>query len=357
MKSIVVLYGGVSTEHEIALRSARSVLNNLNRDNYIVYGVYIDKSGRFSQAHLITEPVETPESLMEVITESHLTSISRFCLFLDTLDDVIVFPLIHGQQGENGEIQGFLESLQVNYVGNRLMASALCMDKGYANMVMAANGIPEAKFYVLSLDRYRLRPWTEIEAEILNTCGNRLFVKPCNNGSSVGVTRARKANLKSAIDHAFRYDNRILIEEEIIGNELEVSIIGNVDAKASDPGSYTYATDMLDYDAKYNDRATVENVPHPLSPEKNAQIKALALQTYHALSCEGLARVDIFMDREGRFFVNEVNTLPGMTPSSLAPKLWTQLTDMTIEEYLDALIESAIDSQQYYSRIETSWGK
>lgn len=354
MKNIIVIYGGRSTEHEVAVRSAVAVINNLDWSKYQVYAIYINKQGHFIPLGEITEEVASDKDLIRGNGKSTLESISDFCLFLNQIEKPIIFPVIHGQTGEDGEIQGFLETLDVAYIGSRLMASALCMDKGYANQVLDASGLPIAPYRVLTRKEYEEIDHDELIKEIEESCGFPCFVKPCNNGSSVGVSRAEQDTFLEAVEEAFRYDRRIVIEKEIVGVELEVSILGNKKAKASQPGSYT-AQGLLDYDAKYNDSSTVENVPHPLEPHLLSELQDLALRTYHALSCEGLARVDIFMDKDENFFINELNTFPGMTQISLAPKLWVALTDMTFSDYLDEIIDYALESEEERQNIKTDW--
>lgn len=355
MKTIVVLYGGRSTEHEVAVRSANTIINNLDRSKYIVYGVYVDKSGKFIPYGKIDKAIDSTAELTLTTEKTRLESISDFCSLIETLDNPMIFPAIHGQTGEDGEIQGFLQTLGLSYIGNRLTASALCMDKGFANEVLKSSGISKSAFVVLTLDEYNNTPISEIIEKIETICKLPCFVKPANNGSSVGVNRATKETLPYALKEAFKYDTRVVIEEEIKGCELEVSVIGNFDAKASLPGSYTYVRDVLDYTAKYSDSQTIENVPHKLEEDKTKELQKLALRTYHALGCEGMARVDIFMDNNGEFFVNEVNTFPGMTQTSLAPKLWVQLTDMSFSDYLDVIIDSAEASENNRNNIVTSW--
>lgn len=356
MKNIIVLCGGKSTEHEVSLRSARTVINCLDRSKYRVYAVFLDKEGRFVPLGKIDDPIESPKGLAKTSEDSLLASISKFASFVDTLDQVIVFPVIHGQSGEDGEIQGFLQSLNLTYVGNGIMSSALCMDKGYANQVLRESKLPKLPFYVLSKEDYKKAEKEELEKHIEEVCGLPCFVKAANGGSSLGVYRAEKENFFQAVEKAFAYDRRIVIEKEAKGIELEVSILGNENPKASLPGSYTSHKEVFDYDAKYNDESTIQNVPHPLSDEIAEQVQNLALQTYKTLGCEGLARVDIFMTPEGDLYINEINTLPGMTSISLAPKLWTELTDMTMSDYLDELIHYAEESRKSRSEIVTSWG-
>lgn len=350
LKNIVVLYGGKSTEHEIALRSAKNILNALDREKYTVYGTYIDKRGAFASISLITE-IASEEDLIAPVIDDKQGSIAAFIISLGKIEHPTVIPAIHGQTGEDGEIQGFLEILGINYVGCRLTSSALCMDKGFSNQVLKAAGLPKGPFRVLTKKELQERAFSEIREELLQELGDTLFVKPANNGSSVGVSKCNRDNLEEGIKLALQYDARIVVEQEVKGKELEVSILGN---KASRPGSYTTKSEVLDYEAKYLDQTLVENVPHPLSPEKEEELKDLALRAFRALGCEGFARVDIFMNENGEFLINEINTFPGMTPSSLAPKLWTALTDMTMADYLDRIIELAEASKALRDSIETS---
>ncbi len=355
---IVVIYGGKSTEHEVSVRSAKTIINGLDRDKYSVYAVFIDKNGIFNPIGKITEPIIANSELTKKINNYKLDSIKNFCDFVQNLENPLIFPALHGQSGEDGEIQGFLQTLGLPYAGVGLTSSAICMDKGFADLVMKGANIPHAKFYILTKNEYENTDWSIIFNKILKELGKKVFVKPANCGSSVGVTRANRNNLRTAIETALKYDNRVVIEESIDGVELEISIIGNHNnAKASLLGNYTFVTDIFNYHAKYVDTCTIENVPYPLSEEKTKEVQAIALKTYRELGCEGLSRIDIFMDKNENFFVNEINTLPGMTETSLAPKLWTQLTDMTFSKYLDIIIESAIESNKDRKRIQTSYDK
>ncbi len=360
MKTILILCGGRSTEHEIALRSAKSVINALDRKKYRVEVCYIDKQGCFLPLGEVG-PIEEERELIRTTRQPRLSTISTFCRLVERLsaesETLIVFPVLHGQTGEDGEIQGFLQTLGVPYVGNRLTTSALCMDKGFANDVFHACGIPEADYLTYTRTQWEAdgKNSEAIALRISHSFGFPCFVKPANNGSSVGVNRATEETLAKAIEEAFRFDRRIVIEEEIHGHELEVSVLGNTHPKASLPGSYTSTHDVLDYEAKYNDTSTKENVPHPLSTETTKAVQTLALKAYEALGCEGFARVDLFLGDDGKLYLNEINTFPGMTPSSLAPKLWTALTEMTFAEYLDELIGYALESEAAQETVETSW--
>ncbi len=358
MKTILVLCGGRSTEHEVSLRSAASIINGLDRNQYAVAACYIDKEGRFLPVALPELPVQSADLILSS-PAPRLQTISAFCDFVAALQQtgsVIALPVIHGQTGEDGEIQGFLQTLGVAYAGNRLTASALCMDKGFANDVLRAAGIPEADYFVLCRSELQKDDaFPALRERIEHSFGFPCYIKPANNGSSVGVHRAMPESLEEAVRDALRYDRRIVIEQEIRGHEVEVSILGNAHPEASLPGSYTSSHEVLDYEAKYQDRATIENIPHPLPPEVTKEVQALALRAYQALGCEGFARVDLFVGEDHRLYINEINTFPGMTASSLAPKLFTQLTDMTFAAYLDRIISNAEASESELAAIENSW--
>ncbi len=354
MKNIVVLCGGQSTEHEISLRSAVSVINGLDRSTFDVSVYYIDKKGRFIPLGKL-DHVEKPEDLIANSSLSKLESIARFSLDLDALEDPILLPVLHGQTGEDGQIQGFLQTLGLPYVGCGITSSALCMDKAYLDQIFQACGLPEARFIVLKKEDPENANRLALLQRVREELGLPCFVKPANNGSSVGVNKADEKNFMEAVDEAFKYDHKIVIEEMISGHEVEVSVLGNLDARASMPGSYTSSHEVLDYEAKYLDRTIIENIPHPMTEDQAQRCRSLALKAYQAAGCEGLARVDIFFGEDGNFYVNEINTFPGMTPTSLAPKLWTALTEMTFPQYLEAIIAYGEESYQRRSSIKNSW--
>lgn len=354
IRNIVVLCGGQSTEHEIALRSAKSVINGLDRSDKHLSVYYIDKKGCFVPLGNLTH-VDKPEDLIAKSKLSRLESIARFASDMDQLEEPIVIPVIHGQTGENGQIQGFLQMLGLPYVGCGITSSALCMDKAYLNQVIQAYGLPQAKFIVIKDNSPENADRKSFLQRIKKELGFPCFVKPANNGSSVGVHKADEKNFDRALDDAFNYDHKIIVEEMIAGHEVEVSVLGNEDAKASKPGSYTTSREVLDYEAKYLDRTIIENIPHPMSEEECRRCQDLALKAYHAAGCEGLARVDIFFGDDGNFYLNEINTFPGMTPTSLAPKLWTDLTDISFSKYLELLIDYAEKSYQRRNKIKNFW--
>lgn len=341
---IHILCGGMSTEHDISLRSARTIINNLDKQKYNVSFTYITKEGRFEPIGFFTNEIEKPEDLIRVSHLNTKESIMKFIDFINQLDNPLIIPCIHGTTGEDGQIQGFLKTLGLNFLGNSLLSSAMCFDKSVANDMLAKNNIPQAKYFVVNKKRYmRTNNKESIISNIFDTCGENVYVKPANSGSSIGVSKANRNNIIEALENAFKYDNKVLVEEEMSSLELEVSVIGNESPQASLPGSYSSSREIFDYTAKYLDAKLIRNIPHKLNQSDEAKVRELAIDSYIALGCEGFARVDIFMDENHNFFVNEINTFPGMTPSSLSADLWKVTDGTTYSEFLDKLITYALE--------------
>ena len=352
MIDIHVLYGGMSTEHEISLRSAQSVINSLDKSKYNVSMTYITRDGKFVPSGKYKEDIQRPEDLERECFLSKQQSIMQFIDSLEDLNDPIIIPCVHGITGEDGQLQGFLNTLGFRFIGNDLESSAVCFDKATTNNIFKAYQIPQARYYILDRYKWDTNDKEAVVSNIFDACGEEVFVKPSSNGSSVGVNRARRDNIIQAIEEAFKYDNKVVIEEEIKGIELEVSIIGNESPIASLPGSYTSQAELLDYDAKYNDATIVKNSPHPLDETTTKKIRELALDAYIAAGCKGFARVDSFMDKDGNFYVNEINTYPGMTKTSLFADLWQVTDGTTFPQLLDKLIDYAIDKFEKESSIK-----
>lgn len=342
--NIHVLCGGESSEHEISLRSARSIINNLDKEKYNVSYTYITKDGRFVPIGNYTEDIENPEDLKRTTSLNKKESIMQFVDFINQIDDPYVIPVIHGTTGEDGQIQGFLETLGVKYIGNKLASSAVCFDKALANDVLALHGIPQAKYYVINKKRYlRDENKESIVSNIFDKLGENVFVKPASNGSSIGVSRATRENIVEALEEAFKYDDKVVVEEEMPYEELEISVIGNDNPEASLAGSYSTQREMFDYEAKYHDKNLVMNVPHELSLADSKTVRELAIDAYIATGCSGFARVDIFMGNDGNFYVNEINTFPGMTPTSLSAGLWKATDGTDYTRFLDRIISYATE--------------
>ena len=252
----------------------------------------------------------------------------------------VVMPLLHGPMGEDGTVQGLLELANVAYVGAGVLGSALGMDKAMAKQVLAANGIAQARHR--SFRQHELT--SGLPAAIADDLGLPVFVKPANMGSSVGVTKAKTIEaLGDAIEVALSYDEWVVVEEAIVGREIEVAVLGNLEPRASVAGEIVPAAEFYDYADKYLDDGSQALVPAPLSADESDTVRALALQVFGVLRCEGLARVDFFFEEGGRgFLCNEVNTMPGFTPISMYPKLWIA-SGLSYPELIDELVRLAIE--------------
>jgi D-alanine-D-alanine ligase len=252
----------------------------------------------------------------------------------------VIFPLLHGPLGEDGTIQGVLELANIAYVGTGVLGSAVAMDKGVAKQVLHANGIPQPKY--VSLREAHVNDAALLHAA--DTLGLPVFVKPANMGSSVGVSKAHSIDeMRSAVQHALTYDEWVLIEEAVVGREIEVAVLGNVHARASTPGEIIPGNEFYDYADKYIGDGAQLIVPANLTADEVEAVQHLAIVIFHTLRAEGMARVDFFYEQNGRgFLCNEINTIPGFTPISMYPKLW-QASGMSYPALLDELITLALD--------------
>lgn len=341
MLNCYILCGGPSSEHDIALRSGLNISKNLDKEKYDIKMVYIDKKGSFSKAY---EVIETSDEF-DLVKETNPNKAASIMGFLEELSDkdpanTIIIPVIHGTYGEDGTIQGFLDTIGFPYIGNGLLPSAICMDKVTTNDIFHKNNLSQAKYLYTYKDGYGEDFLDRCESEI----GFPLIVKPSANGSSVGVSKVEdKADLKEALEDALKYDNKVLVEELIDGQEIEISIIGsgsNLDV--SHPAAYITNHTFLDYDAKYFDKSTVEQLPYDMDKDDEAAAMEFAKECYMAAGCEGFARVDIFYTDDKKFYINEINTFPGFTPSSFFARLAMLMYDSDFSYVLDKLIEDGL---------------
>ncbi len=338
MINVYLLCGGPSSEHDISLRSALNISKNLSSKKYNSKIVYIDRKGAFSKPY---SPIDTDDEF-DLVKETNANKAQSIADFLYELkgsspENTIIIPAIHGTYGEDGTIQGFLDCIGYPYIGNSLLSSAICMDKVTTNDIFAKNKIPQAKY----LYTYK----EDFDDEFVNKCvseiGLPLIVKPSANGSSVGVSKVEdKKTLKKAISDAFKYDKKILIEELIDGQEIEIAIIGEGDnVDVSSPAAYITNHKLLDYDAKYFDKETIEQIPYQMDKKDQDIALDFAKECYKIAGCHGFARVDIFYTKKHEFFVNEINTFPGFTPSSFFARLAMLMYNKSFGFILDKLIE------------------
>lgn len=348
MKKLAVLFGGKSEEHNVSVVSGTSIITNLNKEKYIIYPVYISKDGKY---YKYTKKVEEiiPFKIDEEIQE--LEEIDNIIEYLEEID--IVFPVLHGTYGEDGTMQGMLELIGKKYVGCKVLSSALCMDKVYAKILFKTAGISVAKSmylkkienkYIYIDDNFNKIILDEIslEKEVSSYLKYPVFIKPSSGGSSVGVSKAHnKEELIKGLEEAFTYDTKVLIEEAIIGREVECAVLGNDNPVASYIGEILSAETFYTYDSKYKNKESKTIIPADIEKDIMEKIRLLALRAYTATDCTGLSRVDFFIeDKTNRIIINEINTMPGFTEISMYPQLMEHL-GITYKELLDTLIELA----------------
>ncbi|WP_296114688.1 D-alanine--D-alanine ligase [uncultured Anaerococcus sp.] len=338
MKTVYILCGGPSSEHDIALRSALNIVKNLNNKKYKKKIIYIDKEGKFSESFTDFDSADE-FSLVQIIKKSKQESIADFLKETSACDlkNTIILPVIHGTYGEDGTIQGFLDTVGLSYIGNGLLSSAICMDKVTSNDIFEKSKLRQAKY----LYSYK----EDFNEAFVNRCldyiGLPLIVKPSANGSSVGVSRVEsRKELIEAVSQAFKYDRKVLVEELITGQEIEFSVLGDSDKiDVSDPAAYITDHVFLDWDAKYFSKTTREELPYKMDETEKKKARDFAKACYKAVGCEGFARVDIFYGEDKNFYINEINTFPGFTPSSFFARMAMDLYKKDFSEVLDILIE------------------
>lgn len=338
MINVFLLCGGPSSEHDISLRSALNISKSLNKSKYDTKLVYIDKKGAFSKPY---DVIETKDEF-DLVKETNKNIAGSIAEFLEVLKDydpatTIIIPAIHGTYGEDGTIQGFLDCIRFPYIGNGLLSSALCMDKVTTNDIFEKNGLSQAKY----LYTYKEGFDDAFIERCIDEIGLPLIVKPSANGSSVGVSKVEnKDELAEAIKEALKYDQKVLVEELIDGQEIEIAIIGEGDnLDASVPAAYITNHKFLDYDAKYFDKETIAQVPYEMEEIYKIEAINFAKECYKAAGCEGFARVDIFYTKENKFFINEINTFPGFTPTSFFARLAMDMYGEDFDFVLDKLID------------------
>lgn len=349
---VALVFGGRSGEHEVSLLSAKSIYEALDKEKYDVLLVGVDKQGVWhlgesskfllnsENPKLIALNKQSPE-VTAVVNAGRTDLVEKGTqLAAGTVD--VFFPIIHGTYGEDGSLQGMFELLNTAYVGAGVLGSAVGMDKAIMKRLLVSVGIPVAGF--VTLKKHLITP--QVVDQAVEQLHWPIFVKPANLGSSVGVSKAHtREELEKALEIAFAYDTKILLEEFIDGREVECSVLGNGEPLASAVGEVIPRHEFYSYEAKYIDEHGAElKIPADLEPEIVKKVQDLAVQTFMTLECAGLARVDFFVTRDGRVLVNEINTLPGFTNISMYPKLW-EISGIPYPELLDRLIQLAIEKQ------------
>lgn len=342
--NIYVLCGGKSVEHDISLKSASAIINAINREKYNVYPVYITNEGVWCNLGLWENKIENPDELRSTSSSTVASSMGEFLTnILKEDEDNLVFPALHGPNGEDGTVQGFLELLNIPYVGNGVLSSSVAMDKVVTKDLLAKYDIPQVKYSSVKLHSWKAdenKSYEEIEKEIGYPC----YIKPSNGGSSVGISVARnREELVNSFKEAFLYDSKIIVEAEVVAREMQVSVVGNHSPKASVPGEFIMERPFFDYNAKYIDGKLIPVVPARLEPEITDLVCRIAERTFKVLNCSGLARVDIFVTDNNEIFVNEINTMPGFTAVSMTPVLWKATDGTTYGELVERLIQLGME--------------
>jgi len=350
--NVCVLFGGMSPEHEVSLRSAESVLNNLNKEKYNVFPVGITKTGNWvlfggddysdlPNGQWLDNPANRRAAISPVRGQG-LLSFEGDCVVRELID--VVFPVLHGENGEDGAMQGLLQLAGIPYVGPHIAASAVSMDKTLTKLVVDNAQVPQAAWQLVRNSDLQ----NHMDA-VLDSAEEKfsypVFVKPAGTGSSVGVSKATdREALREALLQAGIYDEKILVEEFIHGREIEVAVMGNSSPVASICGEIDSGAEFYDYDAKYVTDTSVAYIPGRISDDVAEQVREMAVKVYTAIGCQGLSRVDFFVTYEGdRVVFNEINTLPGFTSISMYPKLFAA-SGIPYGELLDQLLQLALEA-------------
>ncbi len=341
-----VIFGGMSTENEVSCVSGVSVIKHLNKEKYEICPIFINKSGKWFEVFNVEENEKVGEEL------ENKKEINNVIEYLKSLD--VIFPVLHGMYGEDGTIQGLFELLKIPYVGCKVLASSVGMDKAYTKIIFDKAEMNQAKYvylrkynedyiYIDEKINEKILKIDEMSSIIVEKLKFPMFVKPSNFGSSVGISKVKnKEELEKAIIEASKFDRKVLVEQGIIGREVECAVLGNEDVISSCVGEVKSADEFYSYDAKYNNQESKTIIPAEISEEKSKEIQELAIKAFKAIDGKGLSRVDFFIEDETeKVYINEINTLPGFTNISMYPKLFNQV-GIGYTELLDRLVELAL---------------
>lgn len=349
-----VVFGGMSSEHDVSITSGTSVIKNLDKNKYEIYPIYIDKSGKWYEYSKKVEEINILQ-VGEKIEE--INPIDNIVEYLQECD--VIFPVLHGLYGEDGTLQGFLEMLKKPYIGCNVFGSSVGMDKVYTKIIFDKAKLNQAKYMYVKKDNenyiyvdkefneqtYNLE---ELAKRVKAELEYPVYVKPSNSGSSVGIQKAHnEAELIEAVKNAAKYDRKILIEEEIKGREVECAVLGNESVEATCVGEILPAEEFYTYDAKYNNAESKVIIPANIPENISDEIRKNAIKAFKAIDGKGLSRVDFFIeDKTNKIIINEINTMPGFTQISMYPKLWKQM-GLSYTELLDKLIELGLNAKKY----------
>ncbi|MGM0524421.1 MAG: D-alanine--D-alanine ligase [Bacillota bacterium] len=360
-KTVAILFGGKSAEHEVSLMSAKNVIEAIDREVYDVALIGVDKQGAW---HLLDEvhyldDADDAKNIRLHLTGEAIAVIpgqdSAQIINSKTNEPIkqidVVFPVIHGTLGEDGSLQGLVRTLNLPFVGVDLLGSAVSMDKDFTKRLLKERGLKVAAGLVFKVHEQASIDFSAVKA----TLGLPVFIKPANQGSSVGVSKATdEASFTTAIQDAFLYDDKVLVEEAVKGREVECAVLGNAVPKASVIGEILPQTDFYSYESKYIDESgAVLSAPADLTPEQVEQIQTEAVRVFQTLDCEGMARVDFFLKEDDTLIINEVNTIPGFTKISMYPRLWT-LSGLSYPDLIDTLIKLAFERHERKQHLKSA---
>lgn len=348
---IGVIFGGTSSEHDVSKVSGTSVIKNLNKEKYEIYPIYIDKNGKWYTYERTLEKIEILD--IDADVSNDIKPIDNIEKIIKNID--VIFPVLHGLGGEDGSIQGLFEMFKVPYVGCGILASSVGMDKVYTKLVFEKANIKQAKYeYVRKYeDKYiyidkefneEIIKLNELVLKIEKNLSYPMFVKPSNSGSSVGINKVTNIEeLKQAIEYASKFDKKVLIEEGIVGKEVECAVLGNEEVISSCIGEIKPAESFYTFDAKYKNQESKVLIPADLPKEMSNRIRDLAIKAFKAIDGKGLSRVDFFAnEKTDEIYINEINTMPGFTTISMYPKLFENV-GIPYTELLDKLIQLALE--------------
>jgi len=351
-KKVAILYGGRSVEHGVSVNSAKNIFEFLDKEQFEPLAIGISKNGQWFHTKTVDKDIEQGQALGLILDPDK----PGFILLAssDRIKVDITFPVLHGTDGEDGSIQGLIKALDIPMVGTGVLGSSISMNKIVAKRLLKDAGIPVTKFLSFHFNDQKKIKFETAEKQL----GLPFMVKAASLGSSVGVTKVSKKNdFKKAVEEAFRYDHEIIIEEFISGREIECAILGNAPAEASNPGEIVVSKEyeFYTFDAKYVDAQAVDiKVPAELSKDDIKKIRGISVQAYQALHCEDFSRVDLFLTKKGKVYVNEINTIPGFTNSSMFPMMWKE-RGISFTDLITRLINLAYERHNANKRIENDF--
>ncbi|MBM7588034.1 D-alanine-D-alanine ligase [Bacillus pakistanensis] len=346
---LCLLYGGKSAEHKVSLQTAKAVIGALDADKFDVFPIYISTEGEWIKGPQLQGPVEDIKVLEykegEAIAPNALSTTLSTANSTGSESYDVIFPLLHGPNGEDGTVQGMLDLLNLPYVGNGVLSSAAGMDKVIMKNLFAQAGIPQVDYVW-----FTRRTWEKEEDQAYEIAekeiGYPCFVKPANLGSSVGISKCtNREELAVAFKEAFQFDRKIIIEQGVKAREIELGVLGNDDPQCSVAGEIVPKKDFYDYKAKYEDGDTALIIPAEISEGIYEKMKEIAIDSFKALDCSGLVRADFFLTEDGQIYMNEVNTMPGFTPFSMFPLLWKH-TGVEYPQLIEKLVTLALERHE-----------